>query len=339
MVNSSKRRLLLLVLTVVLSVQLLWPYSSSPQQIAIRQPPSDAISIVSPADGTVVHPGDTIHIEVSVPSSRSVRAMMILSPLGGSEQMREAPPWSFTLKIPVDDRSISGGGSLLGKHPIYASAASPGRDAGSEAVIGVDVEMPDLPKKLGSQDSIIFLETLGEEYRWPLVIGTFSDGKELDLNESCCLTFITSDSSVVTVTDDQTLKAVRPGQAIVTAIYKQGENSVQLPIPVTFENYVLDATPSSLDFGEQPVGAPSGPLALTLKNLSHSKIQIATPLVNGDFSETDNCALLSPLSEDGGSCIINVVFKPTAKGSRSGKLDISYGSIIPTSIFLSGVGK
>jgi hypothetical protein len=338
MLNSSTRRLLLLVLTVVLSVQLLWPYSSWSQQIAVKQPPSDAISIISPADGTVVHPGDTLHIEVSVPSSRSVRAMMILSPLGQSEEMREAPPWSFTLKIPVDDFSMVSG-PLLGKHPIYASAASPGREAGSDAVIGVDVEMPDLPKKLWSQDSVLFLETLGEEYRWPIVFGIFSDGKELDLNESCCLTFISSDSNVVAVTDDQMLRAVRPGHAIVTAIYKQGENCVQLPIPVTFENYVLDVTPSSLDFGEQPVGAPSGPLALTLKNLSHSKIQIATPLVNGDFSETDNCVVSSPLQEDGGSCIVNVVFKPTAKGSRSGKLEIPYGSIIPATIFLSGVGK
>ncbi len=61
--------------------------------------------------------------------------------------------------------------------------------------------------------------------------------------------------------------------------------------------------------------------------------------MNGDFSETDNCDVSSPLLEEGGSCIINVLFKPTAKGPRSGKLDISYGGIIPASIFLSGVGK
>ncbi len=184
MPNTKKSRFFALASVLILAGLFFWPPSSLSQQAAGKQPSSDAISITSPADGTVVHPGDVLHIEVSVPSSRSVRGMMIISPLGQSEEMREEPPWSFTLKIPVDDVSISSG-PLLGKHPIHAWAGSPVRDPGSQAVIGVDVERPDLPKKLWTQNSVIFLETLGEEYRWPIVVGTFSDGKELDLNESC----------------------------------------------------------------------------------------------------------------------------------------------------------
>jgi hypothetical protein len=339
MSNSSTRRLLLLVLTVVLSVQLLWPYSSSSLQVAIKQPPSDPISIVSPADGTVVHPGDTLHIEVSVPTNRSVRAMMILSPLGGSEEMREAPPWSFTLRIPVDDRSIGGGGPLLGKHPIYASAASPGRDAGSEAVIGVDVEMPDLPKKLWSQFSGIFLETIGEEDRI-IVSGVFPDGSDLELNESCCLSFSSSDNSVATVNEGGVVRAIRPGHAMITSMYKQAEKYVQLPIPFTFENLILDVTPASLDFPGQSVGTKSQPLQLTVTNVFHSQIELLQPKTEGEFSETDNCVASSPLHEDGGICTVNVVFQPSVAGLRTGKLEIwSNYTTAPTAIYLSGIGR
>jgi hypothetical protein len=217
------------------------------------------MSIISPADGTVVHPGDTLRIDVSVPTGRPPRMMMIISPLGPSEEMREGPPWSFTLKIPTGD-TVSGGGPLLGKHPLYVSAASVGQDADSDAVIMVDVERLDSPAKLWSQDSGIFLETIGEENR-TIVSGVFSDGSDLELNESCCLSFYSSDSKVATVDKDGVVRAIGPGHAMITAMYKQGEKYVQLPIPFNFENLIVNVTPAILDFPGQAIGTQQQTLA------------------------------------------------------------------------------
>ena len=58
--------------------------------------------------------------------------------------------------------------------------------------------------------------------------------------------------------------------------------------------------------------------------------------VNGDFSETDNCGTLLAA---GASCIVNVVFKPTADGTRNGSLAlVSNFNGLPT-IHLTGTGQ
>jgi len=263
---------------------------------------------------------------------------MIISPLGPSEEMREGPPWSFTLKIPTGD-TVSGGGPLLGKHPLYVSAASVGQDADSDAVIMVDVERLDSPAKLWSQDSGIFLETIGEENR-TIVSGVFSDGSDLELNESCCLSFYSSDSKVATVDKDGVVRAIGPGHAMITAMYKQGEKYVQLPIPFNFENLIVNVTPAILDFPGQAIGTSSKPLQVIVTNVFHTQIELLQPKAEGEFSETDNCVASSPLHEDGGICTVSVVFQPGVAGSRTGKLEIwSTSTTAPTTIYLSGVGK
>src|SRR6266404_4161614 len=91
-----------------------WKLCWSAQQAPSSRPSSQNISIVSPPDGTVVQPGEALHIDVSVASDKPVRLMTIISPLGKSNEMRETPPWSFTLTIPKDS-SVGGGAPLLGK--------------------------------------------------------------------------------------------------------------------------------------------------------------------------------------------------------------------------------
>jgi hypothetical protein len=254
--------------------------------------------------------------------------------------MRESPPWSFTLTIPKDS-SVGGGAPLLGKHPVYADVALVGQRADAEtgARIMVDVERPDLPVRLWSQHSGIFFETLGAEQRIE-VVGIFSDGSELELNESCCLSFSSSDKKVATVEPDGVVKAVGPGHALITAMYRQGDEHVQLPIPVNFSSLAMNVIPSSLEFGEQQVGTPSASLQLTLTNTIQSAMEIPKPEIHGEFSEADDCVSLSPLREEGGTCTITVVFTPREKGLRLGKLEVwnSYNSL-PTTIQLSGMGK
>jgi len=264
--------------------------------------------------------------------------MMIISPLGQSEEVRESPPWSFTLTIPKEG-GVGGGGPLLGKHPIYASVGMTGREPGNDTAIMVDVERPDLPLNLWSQESGIFLNALGEEYR-VIVSGVFPDGSDLELNESCCLSFSSSDTKVATVTDEGVVTAIGPGHAFITATYRQGDRNVQLSIPLNFSTLALNVSPSVLDFGENSVGSTSAPLELTLTNLIVSPMEIFKPEIQGEFAETDDCVSVSPLAEEDGTCTIRITFTPTRKGLRSGKINIAnQSSQGVTTVHLSGIGK
>ncbi|HUE44350.1 MAG TPA: choice-of-anchor D domain-containing protein [Candidatus Sulfotelmatobacter sp.] len=313
--------------------------SLSAQQ-APRQPSSTQISIVSPPDGTVVHPGDILHIDVSVASDKPIRLVTIISPLGTGDGMRESPPWSFTFTIPKDT-SVGGGAPLLGKHPLYADVALEGQQADAEpgAAIMIDVERPDMPIKLWTEHSGIFPEAFGEKERID-VVGVFSDGAQLELNESCCLTFTSSNEKVVAVDRDGTVTAVAPGRAFVTAVYSRGDQQVRHPIPVDFPPPVMNVEPRSLDFGEQQVGTSTAPLRVTLTNNMHGPMGILKPAIHGEFTETNDCDALSPLREEGGTCTVFVVFTPKSKGLRSGELEVwnSYSGI-PSSIPLSGTGR
>lgn len=328
---------ILLLCFLVLITSNLWKRCWSAQQAPSTKP---SISIVSPVDGTVVQPGEILHIDVSVPSDKQVRGMTIISPLGMSNEVRESLPWSFTLTIPKDD-SVGGGGPLLGKHPVYAHAnlVGPRSDAGIDAIIIVDVERPDMPIQLWTQNSRILPEAFGEEERI-IVVGIFSDGSELELNESSCLSFASSDENVAAVASDGKVTAVGPGHAMITAIYRRGDDRVQLPIPVNFSPPAMNVEPRLLDFGEQQVGTPSAPLQVTLTNTMHGPMKIYNPEIHGEFSEADDCDSSSPLREEGGTCIVNVIFTPRDKGLRLGELNVgnSY-SAVPTTIRLSGTGR
>jgi centrosomal CEP192-like protein len=329
---------ILLLSLLVLPTSDLREHFSSSQQAIPKEQSLGSISIVSPPDGTIVRPGETLHIDVSVPLSKTVRMMMILSPLGQSEEVRESPPWSFTLTIPKDG-GVSGGGPLLGKHPVTASAATVGQDLGNDTSIMVDVERPDLPVTLWTQESGIFLNAIGEEYR-VIVSGVFPDGSDLKLNESCCLSFGSSDAKVATVTDDGVVTVIGPGNAFITATYRQGDHNVQRSIPLNISPLALNVSPSVLDFGENVVGSTSTPQELTLTNLSTSPMDIVKPEIQGEFSETDDCVSVSPLAGEGGACTIRVTFTPTRKGLRSGKMNIaSQSSQGVTTVHLSGIGK
>ena len=66
-------------------------------------------------------------------------------------------------------------------------------------------------------------------------------------------------------------------------------------------------------------------------------MQLASIVATGDFAETNNCKAVVPMSQ---SCEIDVVFKPTATGLRSGAITITDNAAgSPQVIQLSGTGE
>src|ERR1700757_4705755 len=60
-------------------------------------PTSHGATLINPKDGQIVHPGETIPIDLVVDAGITpVKAVAIVSRMGDSNEFREGPPYSFT---------------------------------------------------------------------------------------------------------------------------------------------------------------------------------------------------------------------------------------------------
>jgi hypothetical protein len=99
---------------------------------------------------------------------------------------------------------------------------------------------------------------------------------------------------------------------------------------------VASFLPASLVFAGIPVGSTSTN-AVTLTNQGNLALTISSAQISGDYSQTNNC---SGSLAAGASCSFNVVFAPTATGSRNGSLTVTSNTVggLQT-ISLSGIGS
>jgi hypothetical protein len=93
--------------------------------------------------------------------------------------------------------------------------------------------------------------------------------------------------------------------------------------------------PTTQDFGSEPVGFTTAPIAFTWTNNSSFASQITSASASGDFSvASNNCASVP----GGASCQINVVFTPSALGARTGTLTVvSSASTLTASLTGTGI--
>ena len=116
----------------------------------------------------------------------------------------------------------------------------------------------------------------------------------------------------------------------------QGENFVtvllnQTPPPVS-------VSPKSLTFANQLVGTSSATQAITITNNGAAATTISIA-ASGDFTQTNTCPVSPATLTVAANCTVNVAFKPTATGVRSGAITVTHklaGS--PQTVALSGTG-
>src|SRR6266478_4715886 len=95
-------------------------------------------------------------------------------------------------------------------------------------------------------------------------------------------------------------------------------------------------SPASLTFAGQLVGTTSSAQSVTLSNTGSATLNIRHIAMTGDYTQTHNCG--GSLGA-GASCNINVSFKPTATGMRTGTLSVTdNASGSPQTVTLSGSG-
>jgi len=98
----------------------------------------------------------------------------------------------------------------------------------------------------------------------------------------------------------------------------------------------VTVTPTSLSFGNQPIGVVSTPQSVTITNSGTGTLTMSSISASGDFAETDACTAPLP---GGTNCVMNVTYKPSGAGASVGAITITdnvAGS--PHTVHLTGTG-
>jgi FG-GAP-like repeat/Cep192 domain 4/HYDIN/CFA65/VesB-like, Ig-like domain len=151
-------------------------------------------------------------------------------------------------------------------------------------------------------------------------------GSSLAVGASCTITVFFKPYRVGTITGTLTITDNAPNSPQTVSLSGVGTAVTLLP--------------SSLDFGDQPVGTTSPPQTVTFTNyatrvLSIQGIRIAGTNP-GSFAQTNTCGTSVPA---GGNCTISVTFTPKRKGQEIATLHVSdNGGASPQTVALSGNG-
>ena len=120
------------------------------------------------------------------------------------------------------------------------------------------------------------------------------------------------------------------------------DNAAGSPQKVTLTGTGTDIqlTPTSLNFGNQPVGTKSLPKKITLSNKASVSVNITSISITGtnkkDFSETNTCGVMV---KAGASCTITVTFTPSADGKQTADVSVSdNGGGSPQAVSITGTG-
>ncbi len=292
------------------------------------------LQIDSPADGTVVNPGQTIKVRVTSPTDRTWEFVGVLL------SIPNVPPTEFVHSLPVEFSINIPAKADIGRYSLTAMGRTAAGELEESDSIDIVVERPDMPVSL-SELNLTRLHFGAQGSTYPLLIlADFADGSVMDTRDSGKVTFRSTDTKIVTVDGTGTAMAVATGTAGTIVSYKNPNGpDVRLTIPVTVERFQVTFSPSSLDFGNVPVGR-SASLSVTATNNSFSDMHLMIKSVSATepYSETDKCTSSSPLAV-GATCEITVTFTPVAAGQSPGTLSIpSSSSVVPSVILMSGNG-
>jgi hypothetical protein len=175
------------------------------------------LTITSPADRAIVHPGETIAIYLSVSGSPLTAAMIVPQDPIMSVAVLTAPPYRFSIAIPAQIRP--------GLYTLTAEGASASSAILFSDPISIDVERPDDPQKI---------ITNFRSFELPVgmqsgiqVSGTYPDGSVVDLSRSTRTRYVSQSPDIATVTNEGLVTGVAPGS---TRVLVNGTLSVSVTV-------------------------------------------------------------------------------------------------------------
>jgi Bacterial Ig-like domain (group 2) len=162
---------------------------------------AQSLRIASPANGTVVHPGDIITVEVEA-SGGPFKAVLVLpqDPIRWVPA-KTGPPFRIQLQIP---KQISSG-----KYSVAVMGGLPaGQPVFSDPVF-LDVEQAGRPLSLTTNLDVLNV-SIGEESSLQ-VQARYANGVQADVTNSAMTTFVSQSPDIATVDAHGWVKAVAPG--------------------------------------------------------------------------------------------------------------------------------
>jgi len=112
------------------------------------------------------------------------------------------------------------------------------------------------------------------------------------------------------------------------------------PLPVSLVGNAIippmvSLSATSLNFPLQQVGSTSGPMPVTVTNVSSETVSFSSVTSSAQFGQSNNCNFLNP----GASCLINVTFSPLSSGIVTGTLSLfDNAADSPQTLPLTGTG-
>lgn len=223
--------------------------------------------------------------------------------------------------------SCGGGGATTGSSPVTPPAAP------SISLVPNTIDFGDVA--IGT--SVSRTSTLSNTGQAPLSLGAITAGGDFSVTDDCGVTLLADASCTVMVKFAPTVVGTRSGSVAISDNATGSPHQVTLtgrgvntPIPA------VSLSQSTMNFGNQTVNTSSAGRTIELTNTGNATMSIGSIVVNGDFTQTNNCG--QSLTA-GGACSITVVFIPKAIGARTGTLTISdNASGSPHRVSLSGTG-
>lgn len=179
-----------------------------------------ALQITSPAEGTIVAPGDTVAITVVATPGSSYSAVQVIGEDLGFSDALTAPPYELSMTIPDD---------TVGPHLLTAVGVVGPEQGDFSPPVTLQVETPATITSLSVSPSEVAFEYAGEQI--PLTLtGRTDTGGLIDLSRSSQTSFQSADSTVAAVAGEF-LTAVGEGATTVTVRYKNLSVAVQVTVP------------------------------------------------------------------------------------------------------------
>ncbi len=173
-----------------------------------------SLRITSPADGTTVHPGDSLTVAVTAsPTEDSFLGVFIGAPdpLGVpfSKVNRAQPPFRFTIEVPRDTRptayALTAGGVTASRQFVYSTP------------IEILVERADSPVSIDVYP--VIADFTMDQKRYFSVTGRYADKTEADLSQSSRIKYVSEDPEIATVDAQGIVSPVAPGKTRITITY------------------------------------------------------------------------------------------------------------------------
>jgi hypothetical protein len=172
--------------------------------------------------------------------------------------------------------------------------------------------------------------TLSNTTAVPIVINAITADGDFSQTNNCGTSLAVSTSCLVTVTFTPTARGRRTGTLSVTG---QFVNLTFVTLAGTGQAFVASLTPTSFNFGNEPVNTTTNPQIFTYTNTGDLPLTISGIAVTPDFSQTNTCPAILAV---GASCTINATFVPRAVGVQTTSLTVS--ADVNSSASLTGNG-